>query len=91
MQKTVPKPVLVCQCIYSHTNLFTHGLCPQESNNNFYNQQWTILAAETWVYMPCNNRDELVASQNCRWKQLVSLQYRPLEKYFRFVNMIHLL
>lgn len=49
MLKTVPKPVLVCQCIHSHTNVFTCGLCPQESDNNFYNQQWTILAAETWV------------------------------------------
>lgn len=82
MQKTVPKPVLVCQCIYSHTNLFTHGLCPQESNNSFYNQQWTILAAETGVYVPCNNRDELVASQICRWKQSVSLQYRPWKSIF---------
>ena len=68
--------------MYSHTNLFTYGLCPQESNNNFYNQQWTIWGAETWVYVPCNNRDELVASQNCRWKQLVSLQYRPWKSIF---------
>lgn len=34
------------------------------------------------MYVPCNNRDELLASQNCRCKQLVSLQYRPWKSIF---------
>ena len=64
--------------MHGHTNLFTYGLCPQENNNNIYNQQSTILAALAWVIMLCNNRDDLVACQHHRCKWLVSLIIRKL-------------